>query len=196
MSATVTFVCILFQGSGVSTFLLLNCFWTLVHIISITGRRRQKATGRNLGSLVCALNIYSEPLWKCLKSLNCNFFWICAFKMSGNMSTMLLEKNFLTFLSYTFCLAFKNIPQLTMYMSAVKIKQEDGYLCDKGLTTSTSASWLGLCVLPRTQGRCSLAAEVWRHVHSWRPLECHLSVALFTHVWQHQIFDVSLFSFF
>ena len=68
MSATITFVCILFQGSRVSTFLLLftflllSCFWTLVHIISVTGRRRQKATGRNLGSLVCALNIYSEPL--------------------------------------------------------------------------------------------------------------------------------------
>lgn len=45
-----------------------------------------------------------------LKSLNCGFFWICVFKMSGNMSNMLLEKNFMTFLSYTFCLALKNIP--------------------------------------------------------------------------------------
>ena len=49
---------------------------------------------------------FSDPL----KSLNCDFFWICAFKMSGDMSTMLLEKNFMTFLSSTFCLALKNIP--------------------------------------------------------------------------------------
>lgn len=41
--------------------LLLNCFWTLVHIISITGRRKQKATERNLGSLLCALNIIQSP---------------------------------------------------------------------------------------------------------------------------------------
>lgn len=61
MSLTITFVCILFQGSGVSTFLLLNCFWTLVHIISITGRRKQKATERNLGSLLCALIFIQSP---------------------------------------------------------------------------------------------------------------------------------------
>lgn len=45
-------------------------------------------------------------------------------------------------------------------MSTLKIKQEDGYLYDKGLTTGASPSWLSLCVRPWTQGRCSLTAEV------------------------------------